>query len=139
MRLVSEAIMSLELEERQSRKSELEKELQTLNEIEEFLGKKMKILEEKLAVHRLKRKLEMNRDGLKQFVGARTKLKGLEERLNLKEHSRGYSEVSVQPTALLQNEIPVRETLMPECDSTLENRVHLSGNVIFSWSYQKLP
>ena len=131
--------MGLELEELQRKKTELENELQSLSRKEEILGEIDEVLEERLAV-KSEDKIKPRREVLSEFADAQINLERLEERFSKpKEYSKGGGEVRDQQGAQQQNDMVAKEQTVPlETGLRLENRVRLKGNVVFSWSYQKL-
>ncbi|MCW3986617.1 MAG: hypothetical protein NWE91_09480 [Candidatus Bathyarchaeota archaeon] len=132
--------MSLELKKLQKKETELRNELQSLSEKEGILGEKTKIFEEKLLIHKSRKKLIAEHNSVRQFAGAQAKLKKLEERLSeRKEYPRDFSEIQIQQAEQQQIKTAVEEkTFPPKSNSTPKNRLRLNGNLVFSWSYKKL-
>jgi len=132
--------MSLELKKLQKKKTELRNELQSLSEKEEILGEKTKIFEERLLIHKSRKKLIVEHNSVRHIIGAQAKLKRLEERLSeRKEYPRDFSEIQIQPAEPQPIKTAVEEkTFTPKSNSTPKNRLRLNGNLVFSWSYKKL-
>ncbi len=107
--------MNLELEELQRKKNELENELQSLSKKEEILVETTDILKEKLEA-KSEEKIKPRREVYNKFADAQVQLKKQQNEMVVKE-----------------------ETRSPEIGLRLGSRVRLNGNVVFSWSYQKLP
>ncbi len=112
------AIMSPVLQELQLKKIMLENELQALNEKERVLVQKIKLLE------------TTNYHDIKPSE--------LEEKdSQSKKYPNDSNAAQIWAQKPKRNETTNRTALTSQNGSKL-NRVHLKGNVVFSWSYQQL-
>jgi len=83
---------------------------------------------------------------LKELQKKKTKLKNELQSLNIKEEILSKVTKTLEERLAVMSEekidprLEVEEPTVPlKNGSILENRVRLNENVIFSWSYQKLP
>ncbi len=111
--------MSPALQELQMKKIRLENELQALNEKERVLMEKIRLLETVSSLEVKLRKLKENSNESSKYP-------------------KDPNKAQVWAQKPKQNKSIAGTVLTSESASKL-NRVHLKGNAVFSWSYQKLP
>jgi len=125
--------MKAELRSLQNRRRELTKELELLNEEEEVLLAKTRVLEGMLDIQRKIEKSE-------QFEKAREKLKTLEDFVEKEDWSKDF-DFRAQMVSLISrgNQLAATVGTSISRNDLKLNRVRLKRNFIFSWSYKKLP
>jgi len=125
--------MKAELRNLQNRRKKLTKELNLLNEKEEVLLAKTRMLEGMLNI---RRKIEKSQ----QFEKAREKLKVLEDFVEKRDWSKDFDFSAQLVTQVSRGNrlLTIGENSISMNGSKL-NRVRLKGNATFSWSYKKLP
>jgi hypothetical protein len=125
--------MKAEFKNLQNRRIKLTKELKLLNEKEEVLLAKMHVLEGMLKIRRKMEKRE-------QFEKAQEKLKALEDSIEKKNWSKNFdlkTQILTQISSI--NEVAATSGPLKLRNGSKLNRVRLKRNIVFSWSYEKLP
>jgi hypothetical protein len=125
--------MKAEFKNLQNRRIKLTKELKLLNEKEEVLLAKMHALEGMLKIRRKMEKRE-------QFEKAQEKLKALEDSIEKKNWSKNFdlkTQILTQISSI--NEVAATSGPLKLRNGSKLNRVRLKRNIVFSWSYEKLP
>lgn len=123
----------------QKKKSKLIALLKSLDEKEETLQRKMNALEELTNLNAMERKVGKH-NLTTRFASATIKLKKLEDRLD---EGKKYPESLIAlgiKSAVLKGRLQTGEQIS-RIRNGFEpgNRVRLHRNLVFSWSYQKLP